>query len=83
MKKYWYVLLDDVMHRYGNRSDTMPRETKELKGVFIRDYAEPKIFEGAPYYCFYLMFPEKRSIFSFTEASEKDRWVSAIKNAVG
>jgi len=65
MKKYWYVLLNNELLRYGGPTDTKPRERKLLTGIFVRDYAEPKVFEDKEYFCFYLMFPEKRSIFSF------------------
>lgn len=83
MKKYWYVLLNNELLRYGSQNDSKPRERKNLEGIFVRDYAEPKLFDGHQYYCFYLMFPEKRSIFSFTSREEKDMWVRAIRMANG
>ena len=83
MKKYWYKLVGTILYRYGEKNDTKPREEKDLTGIFIRDYLEPKVLDGSEYFCFYLTFSDKRSIFSFTDRSEKDKWVAAIRQATG
>ena len=83
MKKYWYTLTGTRLLRFGSRTDIVPREEKDLAGVFIRDYTEPKVLDGNQYFCFYLMFPDKRSIFSFSDYAEKVKWVTAIKQATG
>lgn len=83
LKRYWYVLLGKELYSYKNQGDTKHKEMKSLAGVYIKELVEEANESGQILYSFMLVFPNKRRIYYFKDKDEKNKWIAAIKQAIG
>lgn len=56
---------------------------KSLAGVYLKYELDDVVENGVQYFLFMLIFPNKRRIYYLTSQVEKDKWISAIKKAIG
>jgi len=56
---------------------------KSLTGVYFKDENTTVDENGRPIYAFMLVFPNKRRIYYLKSEEEKQKWVNAIKKAIG
>lgn len=54
-----------------------------LAGVYIKHQIDDFSHHGESYNAFMLIFPHKRRCYYLRSQVEKDKWVTAIQNAVG
>ena len=84
LKKYWYCLLGKELYVYKNKKEERHKSMHSLVGVFIKDEAEEQLDSTTILYPFKLIFPPNKSrSYYFTERSEKERWMLAIKKVIG
>lgn len=83
MKQYWFVLLGKELYSYKNQSDLRHKEMKSLSGVYLKEELEEVMDSGKVLYPFMLIFPNKRRIYYLSNKEDKDKWISAIKRAIG
>jgi hypothetical protein len=77
------VLLGKELYSYKNFGDSKHKVMKSLSGVYIKEEANTLHETGEPLFPFTLIFPNKRRIYYLKSLEEKNKWVNAIKNAIG
>jgi serine/threonine protein kinase len=83
LKKYWFNLLDKELYFYKNKDDERHKGMHSLVGVFIKDELEEFLDKKTVLYPFKLIFPNKARIYYLLSKTEKDKWMNAIKKAIG
>ena len=84
LKKYWYCLLGKELYVYKNKREEKHKSMHSLVGVFIKDEAEEQLDSTTILYPFKLIFPpNKARSYYFSDRSEKERWMTAIKQVIG
>jgi len=84
LKKYWFVLLGKELYSYKHQGDGKHKDMQSLVGVHIKNEVEEACgSEGDQLHPFMLIFPNKKRIYYLRTKPDKERWMNAIKKAIG
>lgn len=77
------MLLGKELYSYKHKGDTKHKDMQNLVGVYIKNENEEQTANNITLYPFMLVFPNKRRIYYLQSLAEKEKWMSAIKKAIG
>lgn len=87
LKKYWFVLLGKELYSYKHQGDGRHegkhKDMQSLVGVHIKNENDEVVDEKTVLYPFMLIFPNKRRVYYLKSQAEKERWMAAVKKAIG
>lgn len=84
IKKYWFVLLGKELYSYKHQGDGKHKDMQSLVGVHIKNEIEETMEDTVTVlHPFMLIFPNKKRIYYLKSKGEKEKWMNAIKKAIG
>jgi hypothetical protein len=83
LKKYYYKLFDKELRVYKNKTDENSKTMVNLVGVFLKMEPDEPLDKKNILYPFTLIFPNKERTFYLLSSSDREKWVSKIKIAIG
>ncbi len=83
LNRFWYTLVGHHIYRYNSKSDTENNGMYSLTGSFVREELAEIMQKKLPLYPLRIYFGPTQLVLYAIKKEECDKWVKALKEAIG